>query len=435
MHAGRVIATGTPDELQRAQRAASLEDAFVAYMEQGGRKSVAHTLTLPAPAADTSGTKRRRTAVFSMRRFRAYAWREAVELMRDRMRMIFSLAGSALLMLIFGFGITLDVDNLRFAVLDRDQSPDSRAYIDQFAHSPYFERTPDASSETEALQRLRSNDIALLIEIPPKFGADLHRGKPTEVAATIDGAMPFRAETVLGYVQGVHQQVIGEYAARAGVDISPAATVEMRYRYNQAFRSIDAMVPSIMALLLVFVPPILTALGVVTEKELGSITNLYVTPVTRLEFLLGKQLPYVALALFNFAVMLAMAIVVFGVLPKGSVIGLTIAATAYILATTAIGLVSSTFTRTQVAALFATALISIIPAVQYSGFLQPVATMEGAPYMIGTLFPTTYFLRASVGAFTKSLTLPELMPFALTLLLFWPVLIALAHTLLKKQER
>lgn len=298
-------------------------------------------------------------------------------------------------MLIFGFGITLDIDNLKFAVLDHDQSPESRAYIDQFAQSSYFMQMPTLASEQEGMQQLQRNRVALFIEIPPRFGADLHRsvgtpqGKSIDVAVTIDGAMPFRAETVLGYLQGVNQLFISEYAARAGISIEPAATLEMRFRYNQSFRSIDAMVPEVIALLLVFIPPILTALGVVTEKELGSITNLYVTPVTRLEFLLGKQAPYAALALFNFMVVMLMAVFVFGVIPKGSVLGLTMAATAYVLATSAIGLVTSALTKTQVAALFVTALITIIPAVQYCGLLQPVATMKGIPYLFGTLFPTT----------------------------------------------
>jgi ribosome-dependent ATPase len=429
MHAGRVIATGTPDNLQRAQNAASLEDAFVAYMEQGGRKAVTHTLSLPAANERNAGNR-----IFSLRRFRAYAWREAIELMRDRVRLVFSLLGTAILMLIFGFGITLDVDNLRFAVLDRDQTPESRAYIDQFAHSPYFLQRSSLRNDDEAIRRLRSNDIVLFLDIPPHFGADIRRGKTTDVAITVDGAMPFRAETVLGYVQGVNQSVMTEYAARAGRDVQPAASVEMRYRYNQAFRSIDAMVPAVIALMLAFLPPILTALGVVTEKELGSITNLYVTPVTRLEFLLGKQMPYVALALFNFMVMMVLAVLVFGVVPKGSVAGLIIAATAYVLATTAIGLVTSTLTRTQVAALFGTALVSIIPAVQFTGFLQPVATAEGLPRLIGTFFPTTYFLRACVGAFAKSLSFLDIMPFALILLLFWPVLMTVAHALLPRQE-
>src|SRR5690606_11653833 len=275
MHAGRVIATGTPAQLQAQQQASSLEEAFVAYMEQGGRKVASHAVTL-SMTAPPGGERAVGNRIFSLRRFRAYAWRESVELVRDRVRLFFSLIGTAILMLIFGFGITFDVDNLRFAVLDRDQSPESRAYVDQFAHSSYFLQRPDLLDETEAIQRLRSNDIVLFLEIPPRFGADIRRGKSTEVAVTVDGAMPFRAETVLGYVEGVNQSVIAEFAAQAGRDVQAAAAIEMRYRYNQAFRSIDAMVPAVIALMLVFMPPILTALGVVTEKELGSITNLYV---------------------------------------------------------------------------------------------------------------------------------------------------------------
>ena len=428
MHAGRVIATGTPEALKAEQGKATLEEAFIAYMEMGGREAET-SARLPPPAA----VKPRRAA-FSLTRFGAYAWRETLELKRDPVRLAFALLGTALLMVIFGYGITLDVDKLRFAVLDRDQSAESRAYVDGFAHSTYFVAEPALLDPQDQERRLKANDIAFAIELPPHFGADLRSGRPTEVQVTIDGAMPFRAETIQGYVQQVHLQFLEQLAQAAGSSIATAASLEMRYRYNQSFRSVDAMVPANIALMLIFIPAILTALGVVTEKELGSITNLYVTPVTKLEFLLGKQAPYVAVAFFNFFVLVAMALFLFGVPLKGSFLGLMLGALAYVLATTAIGLVSSTLTNTQVAALFGTAIGTMMPASQFSGLLQPVATLEGSAYVVGTLFPTTYFMRISVGAFTKGLGLLELVPFILATAAFWPVLLLIAHTILRKQE-
>ncbi|TDT89563.1 ribosome-dependent ATPase [Azorhizobium sp. AG788] len=428
MHAGRVIATGTPTQLQEDKHAASLEEAFVAYMEAGGRSAGGPPRLPPSPAENG------RRKLFSLRRMRAYSGREAVELSRDPVRLTFALLGTALLMLIFGYGITLDVDHVRFAVLDRDQTPESRLYADTFAHSSYFDVEAPLASPAELERRLQSNDIAFAIEIPPQFGADLRTGRQTEVLVTVDGAMPFRAETIQGYVEGAHTQFLTEMAAAAGKTVTTGASLAMRYRYNQSFRSIDAMVPAVIALMLVFIPSVLTALGVVTEKELGSITNLYVTPVTKLEFLLGKQLPYVALGCFNYLVMVGMALVIFGVPLKGSFLGLSLAAVGYVLGTTAIGLVSSTLTRTQVAALFATTLATMMPATQFSGMLQPVATLEGGARVIGTLFPTSYFLRASVGAFTKGLDFGALLPFALVCFAFWPALLLIAHTLLRKQE-
>lgn len=430
MHAGKVIATGTPAELQAAQHATSLEEAFIAYMELGGREA-----TPAAPPASETAAPTRIVRGLSPVRIGAYAMREALELTRDKVRLAFALGGTLLLMLIFGFGITLDVDHVRFAVYDRDDTPESRSLIDEFAQSPYFEMQPPIRGPDELDRRLLENDIAFALEIPTQFGQNLRSGRPTELQATIDGAMPFRAETIKSYVEAVHLRFLSDAAEAAGQSSTQPAGVEMRYRYNQAFRSADAMVPATMALLLIFIPAILTALSVVTEKELGSITNLYVTPVTKLEFLLGKQMPYVAVALLNFLIMTITALTVFGVPLKGSFTGLAVCALLYVLATTAIGLVSSALTSTQVAALFGTAISTMVPATQFSGLLQPVATLEGSARVIGTLFPTTYFLRASVGAFTKGLSFADLMPFAAMLALFWPVLLTTAWLLIRKQGR
>jgi ribosome-dependent ATPase len=214
----------------------------------------------------------------------------------------------------------------------------------------------------------------------------------------------------------------------------PLAQIRTRFRYNQAFRSVDALVPSTIGLMLIFIPAILTALAVVREKELGTITNLYVTPVKKVEFLLGKQLPYVVLALVNFAVMVIMAITIFDVPLKGSFLGLVLGAVIYVFATTAIGLLASCVTSSQTAAVFGTAVATMIPATQFSGMLQPVAALSGSGYFIGTIFPTTYFLNIAVGAFTKALSFSELLPFIGATFIFWPVLLAISSVLLPKQE-
>ncbi|WP_431858967.1 ribosome-associated ATPase/putative transporter RbbA [Azospirillum sp.] len=432
MHAGRVIAVGAPDELRRSQNAATLDDAFVGFMRQAAGDEAIPDEAPPAAAPHAPGKRR----AFSPRRLLAYAWREALELRRDAVRLTVALLGTVLLMLVFGYGITMDVEDLTFAVLDRDQSPESRSYIERFDSSPTFLQRPPLFSAAELERRLQQNDIALAIEIPPDFGKDLRRGRAPEVAVRIDGAMPFRAETIAGYVAGLHQRFIEDVATESGatLPVTPA-NVETRYRYNQAFRSVDAMVPGTMALLLVFIPAILAALGVVREKELGSITNLYVTPVTRLEFLLGKQIPYVLIAAGNFLLLIAMAVWLFGVPLKGSAGGLLIGGLVYVCATTALGLFISAFTRTQTAAVFGTAIATTTPATQFSGMLQPTSTLEGPAYVFGQLFPTTHFLKLCLGAFTKGLAFAELVPFILTTAAFVPVLVALGVVFLRKQER
>ena len=447
MNAGRVIACGSPAELQTAQKADSLEDAFISYMEIGGASE-----TLPSAESAFAGGGSAATAVlsraFSPRRAIAYGWREGIELARDPVRLTIALVGSLILMLVLGFGITLDIDRVKFAVLDWDHSAESRAYIDGFAGSTYFRQQRPLKDETDLMQALVAANIAFALEIPPDFGvllrrdrstdmaaagALVRRDRTTEVGATVDAANVFRAESIINYIKGVHSQFL-DVLTKAKGDGPQPANVETRFRYNQAFRSVEALVPSTIALMLVFIPSILTALSVVREKELGTITNFYGTPVSRLEFLIGKQLPYVFLALVNFVVMVIMSVTIFSVGLRGSLGGLTLGAIVYVFATTAIGLLSSCLTNTQMAAVFGTAIATLVPATQFSGMLQPVSTLEGSGYIAGLLFPTTYFMKTTVGAFTKALSFGELLPFIASTFLFWPVLLGIAAALLPKQE-
>jgi ribosome-dependent ATPase len=257
------------------------------------------------------------------------------------------------------------------------------------------------------------------------------------VGAWIDGAVPFRAETIRGYIEGTHQKFVSELEARNMVTAAsrPMFKVKTRFLYNQDFDSVYAMVPAAIALLLALIPAILMALAIVREKELGSITNLYVTPATRIEFLLGKQLPYIALAMINFCIMVLMALFVFGVPLKGSFLVLAIGAFLYVAATTSYGMLISAFTRTQIAALFGTAILTILPAMQFSGMLTPVSSLAGAAAVMGRAFPMSYFLPISVGTFTKGLGFSDLSTYLLQLAFFFPTFILLSLLLLRKQER
>ncbi|HOI52736.1 MAG TPA: ABC transporter permease, partial [Azonexus sp.] len=391
--------------------------------------------TVDAENGPKTVVDRKPRSFFSGRRLFGYAYRETLELRRDPIRLAFALLGSALLMLVLGFGISLDVEGLRFAALDRDQSPESRAYIENIAGSRYFIERPPIRDDADLERRLRDGELALAVDIPPGFGRDLRRGHWPEVGLMVDGAMPYRGETVRGYAEGMHllyvQRLIRE---NTGVDSTYPANVVSRFRYNQDVKSIYAMVPAVIPILLVFIPAILMALGVVREKELGSITNLYVTPVTRLEFLLGKQLPYIAVSLISFLLLVVQSQLVFQVPLKGSFAALAVGATLYVVATTGVGLLISTFTKTQIAALFGTAILTILPTVSFSGLTTPVGALEGVSYWIGQLFPASYFLVISRGVYTKALGLSDLLPQFLALAAFIPVLTALSVALLKKQE-
>ena len=356
--------------------------------------------------------------------------------MRDPIRLGFALFGTAFLMLVFGFGISTDVNNLSFAVLDHDQSHESRAYLEELRGSNYFVEKPPLANYAELETRLQSGAIKAAIEIPPGFGRDIARGRPAWVGAWVDGSMPFRAETIRGYLEAMHQLYLTDPAVKTTVaEARPLARIELRFKYNQNFESIYAMVPSTMSLLLALFPAILMALAIVREKELGSITNLYVTPVTRIEFLVGKQLPYIGVAMTNFALMVLMALFLFGVPLKGSFLTLALGALLFVTTTTAYGMLISTFASTQIAALFGTAILTVLPATQFSGMMVPVSALSGTAQIMGRAFPMTYFVPVSLGVFTKGLRFGDLSPDLIALAVFIPVLTTISLLLLRKQER
>ncbi len=439
MHEGRVLATGTPAELIEAERSTTLEDAFISFLKRRTQAAAPAQTVRQAirgkQASDQAG-KGARSASFSFQRLLAYTIRESLELLRDPIRLTFALFGTALLMIVFGFGISMDVNNLTFAALDRDQTPESRAYLEELRGSPYFVEKKPLNNYADIDRRLRDGDIDASIEIPPNFGRDLKKGGPVWISAWIDGAMPFRAETIRGYLQGMHQLYLSDPAIKTTqTALAPPADIDVRFKYNQDFDSIFAMVPSTVAMMLALFPAILMALAVVREKELGSITNLYVTPVTRLEFLVGKQLPYVAVAIINFLVMFAMALFLFNVPLRGSFLALLIGTVMYVFTTTGYGMLISAFCRSQIAALFGTAILTILPAQQFSGMMTPVSSLSGMAQLIGLCFPMSYYRPISVGTFTKGLGFADLWSSILMLVVFIPVLTAISLMLLRKQER
>ncbi len=211
-------------------------------------------------------------------------------------------------------------------------------------------------------------------------------------------------------------------------------SIETRFRYNQAFLSLNAISPGVLMLLLIMFSTMLTALGIVREKELGSITNLYAAPVSKFAFLVGKQLPYVALGLFSFILLVLLITLGFGVPISGSFFALALGALLYCLAATALGLVVSSFVRSQIAAIFGSAILVMIPTVNFSGMMYPVSTLEGGARVIGQLFPALYFQRISSGVFSKAQDIGALYPNHLALAAFCVLFLGAAALLLKRQE-
>jgi len=448
MHQGRVLAVGPPKNLTKQRNSASLEEAFISYLEEAAtdeeRKSPAERAPQGATAASapvaklgTARTARR----FDPGRLWAYARRETMELLRDPFRLAFAFIGPVILMIAMGYGITFDIENLKYAAFDQDGTPESRRLLESFSGSHYFTEQPPIGSPEELERRMRSGELAVVVEIPAGFGRDLASLHSPEAAFWIDGAMPFRGDTTKGYVTGLLLRYAQDLMTeRLGPNAPSNAylgsvNIENRFRYNQAFKSVFSMVPSVVVIMLVLIPAIMATIGVVREVETGSIANFRSTPISKFEFLMGKQLPYVGIGMLTFLIMVLMALAVFRVPVKGSFGALALGALLYVFSTCAFGQLVSTFTRTQVAAVFATTVLAVIPVVNFSGLLVPVSSLTGQGRFIGLMFPAAWFQPISVGTFTKGLAYSDLGLNALALAGFSVAFFVAAHILLQKQER
>jgi ribosome-dependent ATPase len=461
MNDGKVLASDTPAEIVKQRGAKDLEEAFIAYLKdadpdsakapEGTQSGIGDTAEPGAPSVPSAPSaagiaqaparsaphRHARRRLFSFARAFAYSLRETLELRHDPVRLVMALFGSLILMLIMGYGITMDVNDLSYAVLDRDQTTLSQNYTLNLSGSRYFIEHPPITDYADLARRMRDGELSLAIEIPPGFARDVQRGVPVQIGAWIDGAMPQRAETVEGYVQGMHQSWLLEVAkTQFGQDLSRgAATIETRFRYNPDVKSLPAMVPAVIPILLLMIPAMLTALSVVREKELGSIINLYVTPVTRSEFLIGKQLPYIILAMLNFLLMTVLAVALFDVPVKGNFMTLVLASLIFVGFSTGFGLFASIFTRSQIAAMFFAMVGSMLPAIQFSGLINPVSSLEGAGRLIGQIYPATYYITISRGVFNKALGFADLQSTFTPMALAALVILFLSVALLKKQEK
>lgn len=378
------------------------------------------------------------------RRIAAVAHKEWREVLRDKLFFILAFAVPAIFMVLFGYGLTLDVENIPFAVLDYDRSSASRDYVHRFAGSRYFDFKGYVQDEREIERLLKGNRIRAAIVIPEHFGRQLAGDRNAAVQVLLDGTIPSRAATAKGYVAAItaaaNSDLVASHAARRGGlsldqarDLAAPVSLEVRYLYNQAVRSIWSLAPKLIIVILLFVPPILTAVGVVREKETGSIYNIYASTVTRGEFLCGKLVPYVAISVANMIVLWTMAVWLFGAPFKGNPLFFFLASTVFIVCATAIGLLVSILVHTHVAAIFLTAVLTMMPALDYSGFLIPIHSMDAGGQLIARSLPFMYATQIMEGSFLKGLGFGEQWPELLMLIAYTAALLAVGYVLFRKR--
>ncbi len=440
MHAGRSLACGTPADLIAARSAATLEDAFIGYLKDAGGDAPAASgdaaADVTAPEIGDGAAAGRKSFfsehVFDLRRFCTCFMREMLELRRDGIRMALALFGAIILMAVIGYGINMDVEHIDVAFLDWDQSGLSQEYLLGLSGSPrYFNVHEPVSSHAELDARMRSGELQMVVEIPPSFGRDVQSGRSPSVGYWIDGGEPSTAETVGGYAQGVHSLWQQRHADRRQAQVS----VQNRYMYNPDVLSLPAMVPAVIPILLMMIPSVLAALSVVREKELGSIINLYVTPVRRSEFLFGKQLAYVLFSFASSVLLVLMSVFLFGVPCKGSVPLLLASLFVYCILSTGMGLLCSSVARSQIAVIFLTLIATMLPATQLCGMINPLPDDGSLSSIIGGIYPTTYMLLISRGVFNKGLHFSDMTVPFLILVAEIAVIGGLGVLLQRKQER
>lgn len=471
MHKGMVLAVGAPEELRVAKKAPTLEQAFIDYISESERESqgsqpqkiddqpekrapgkpaaangAAAPAALGASRVSTGdAVANAETAIPKLSFFPmvyAFARREMTELLRDRIRMFFGVVGPSILIVVCSLCFSLDIREVRYAAMDLDNTSQSRRLLDSFNGVEAFQKQPDAKSLAELEDRIRTSDLHFAIVIPENFGRDLLRGSSPTVSMYVDGNSTFVANNAMGYAQSAVMRFAQEHMAQAAMlsgqggaePISPLDLFETRYMYNPELKSIDVVSPGILTIVLLLIPAMLTALGVVREKEIGSIHNFYRSPATSAEFLIGKQLPYIVLSLFSAVLLFLEMTLGLGVPFKGNALSFFTAALVYFAVGTATGLVMSAALRTQLAALIATTLFTLLPSTNFSGLYSPMSSMPPAVIALAQLFPAGWFQFISKGSFAKGIGWAQTWQFVWPMLLILSAYLIIASLALKKQE-
>ena len=374
------------------------------------------------------------------------ALKEWKETTRDRLFLLLAFLLPALWLVVFGYGLNLDVEDIPFAVLDRDQSEFSREYLQRFIQSRYFSFRGYAHDEHSLDRLLTETKIRAAIIVPERFQEQLVAGEAVAVQTLLDGTFPLHTDIAKGYVIAINQAFTedrlidflrrsrGLTREQAGVLVRPLS-VEVRYLYNEEVRSTWSMVPALVMFTLMLASPLLTALGVVREKETGSIYNIYSSTVSRAEFLTGKLLPYILIYLVNVCVLWQMAVGLFQVTFKGHFLLFFFASVLFVCCTTGVGLLISLLVQTQMAALIITMVVAMIPTILFSGLLVPVASLTRGAKVLAHLFPAMYFTNIVRGSFLKGVGVEVLWQDLLALALFAGGLGGLTYHLFTKRPK
>jgi ABC-2 type transport system permease protein len=375
-----------------------------------------------------------------LKRIFAVTAKEVKEIVRVRLFLILAFVVPFIMFIVFGYGISLDIEHMPFAYIDYDHSQLSAQLVEKFK-GRYFDLKEEIFNPQQADRLLTSGKLRAVLVIPSDFSKEIYKGRTADVQFLIDGGYPYRALTLKGYSQAIinsfSRELIKEELRQTGRSglFSQPVRIETRYFFNESLKSSYALVPSLLAIVLLMNPAVLTALAIAREKEFGTIYNIYSTPIKKWEFLVGKIIPYLIISCINFTVLVITIKLLFQIPMKGNLINLIPGAFIYILINVSIGLLVSSVTRTMVSAQIVTIIVTVIPAFIYSGLLIPVSSLEGGAKIMAHLYPTMHFMKIIHGVYLKNLDLIDLLPQVLLLVLYFFILFSLGIMVFRKRER
>lgn len=375
----------------------------------------------------------------SFKRVLAVTSKEVKEIVRVRLFLILAFVVPFIMFNVFGYGISLDIENMPFAYIDHDHSQLSAQLIEKFK-GRYFDMKEEIFYPDKADNLLLNGTLRAVLVIPQDFSKKIYRGEPTDVQVLIDGGYPYRALSIKGYCQAIigsfGRERIEERLKKTGrsyLSMEPIR-IETRYFFNESLKSSYALVPSLLAIVLLMNPAVLTALAITREKEFGTIYNIYSTPIRKWEFLVGKIIPYLVISSINFVVLVSIIKLLFHIPMKGHIVNLIPGAFIYVLICVSIGLLVSSVTRTMVSAQIVTIIVTVIPAFLYSGLLIPVSNLGAEAKVMAHLYPTMHFMKIIHGVYLKNLNLLHLLPQIFIMVFYFIILFSLGILVFRKRE-
>ena len=362
----------------------------------------------------------------NLKRVVAVVEKETTDIIRDPITVAVALLMPLVMLFLFGYAISLDINNVSMGVLDRDRTPASRELTDRFTKSGYFRLADSFVSHREAEEALQRNRADLVLVIPPRFQETFSRGEAAPVQVLVDGTYSATANLIASYAA----VIITSFNDRA---LPRPVRAEVRVWYNPSLRSVTYVVPGLFGVILMAFPPLLTVLAITREKETGTIQQIFVSPLTSAEFLAGKLIPYGLIAFIQIITVIVVGFLWFDVPLRGNLALLLAAGLVYVFCTVGIGLLVSTVTSSQLVAMLLALIITLMPSFLFSGFLFPIFTMPYLLQLYTRIFPARYFVDLSRGIVLKGAAIPELWPSILLLFAYTLAIFALAAWRFRKK--